>query len=150
MPSPNLPSVKSAAVTAAPTQTSRQCTCTSGNVLNMSANSAVTTASEMLKLSTCQTTAPPGKDCSKTCPSQVSAALRISDTSSRNATPTTKVKEKKRSLTMPQMPRPGLGATSQTVFNAACSSPKTPDAPNSNTTEPTAILNTPVPGARAF
>src|SRR6478609_3367655 len=118
--------------------------CTSGKVLKMSANKAVTTASEMLKLSTCQTKAPPGKDRSKTCPSQVSAALAISDTSSKNATPTTNVNEKKRSLTMPQMPRPGLGATSQTVFSAACS------APNSNTTRPTAMLNTPVPGVCAF
>src|SRR6478735_2515593 len=118
MPSPNLPRVKSAAVTAAPTQTSRHWMRTSGKVLKISANKAVTTANEMQKFSTCQTTAPPGSDCAKNCPTQVSAALTTSETSSKNATPTTKVKEKKRSLTMPQMPRPGLGATSQTVFNA--------------------------------
>src|SRR4051812_19675882 len=112
MPSPNLPKVKSAAVTAAPIQTSRQWICTSGKVLKISANKAVTTANEMPKLSTCQTTAPPGNECAKNCPSQVSAALAINDTSSKNATPTTKVNEKNRSLMIPQMPRPGLGATS--------------------------------------
>ncbi len=54
--------------------------------------------------------------------------------------------EKKRSLTMPQMPRPGLGATSQTVFSADCSSPNTPDAPNSRTNSPTPMLRKPEPG----
>src|SRR4051794_16975264 len=124
--------------------------CTSGKVLNISANRAVTTPTEMPKFNTCQTTAPPGNVCSKNAPTQVSAALTTSETNNKNATPTTNVNEKKRSLMMPQMPRPGLGATSQTVFSAACSSPNTPDAPNSRTTTPTAILKTPVPGARAF
>src|SRR4051794_14927897 len=72
------------------------------------------------------------------------------ETNSKNATPRTKVNEKKRSLTMPQMPRPGLGATSQTVFSADCSSPNTPDAPNNRTTTPTMMLTTPDPGACAF
>src|SRR6188768_2111495 len=150
MPSRNLPKVKRPAVTAAPTHTSFQRIFTSGKVLNMSANKAVTTAIEIQKFSACQTTAPPGSECSNTCPTQVSAALTISDTSSKNATPTTNVKEKKRSLTTPQMPRPGFGATSQTVFSAACSSPNTPEAPNSNTTTPITRLNTPVPGVFAF
>src|SRR6478735_8659590 len=123
---------------------------TSGRVLKMSAKREVTTPSEMQKFRTCQSTAPPGSVCSKNAPTQVRAALTTSETSNKNATPTTNVNEKKRSLTMPQMPRPGLGATSQTVFKAACSSPKTPDAPNSNTTTPTAMLSTPVPGVCAF
>src|SRR6478736_844306 len=118
---------------------SRQWMRTSGKVLNISANNAVTTPSEIRKFNTCQTKAPPGNVCSKNCPTQVSAALTTSETSNKNATPTTSVNEKKRSLTMPQTPRPGLGATSQTVFNAPCSSPNTPDAPNSSTTTPTEI-----------
>src|SRR6478609_5222087 len=103
MPSRNLPKVNSPAVTAAPIHTSFQWIFTSGKVLNISANRAVTTAIEMQKFSSCQTTAPPGSECSNTCPTQVSAALTIKETSSKNATPTTSVKEKKRSLTTPQM-----------------------------------------------
>src|SRR5450432_122997 len=116
----------------------------------MSANRAVTTASEMQKFSACQTTAPPGSELANTWPTQVNAVLTTSETNSRKATPTTSENEKKRSFTRPQMPRPGFGVTSQTVLSADCSSPKTPEAPNNNTTTPTTMLKMPVPGVCAF
>src|SRR5689334_3067627 len=100
-PSRCLPIVNSTAVTAAPSQTSRQATLASGTTLNKSAKSTVTTANESAKLMTCQSTAPPGKVSANTVPNALSAALSTSETSSKKATPSTMVKEKKRSFSLP-------------------------------------------------
>ncbi len=62
-----------------------------------------------------------------------SAALRSSDTMSRNPVPSTMRKLGKRSFMLSQMLLCRLG-TCQMVFRASCSSPKTLEAPNSNMT----------------
>jgi hypothetical protein len=145
-----LPTVNSTEVTMPPTHASCHATLASGTVLNITANSAATTPSEITKLMLCQTASPPGSALPKKWPIAPSPAVKIIDTSNKNATPITIANENKRSLITPLMPRPGFGSTSQIVSSADCSSLKTPEAPKSRTTMPAMLLRTPAVGACAL
>src|SRR5262245_36674370 len=150
MPSKNLPIVKSAAVTTAPSHTSFHLTTASGTYLKMSAKRPVTMANEKAKLTTCQRGSPPGSAFENVEPTALNSALKTSDTSSMNATPSTIVKDRKRALICPTTPRPGLGFTSQMVSRVDWSSPNTPDAPRKSVTTPTTVLTMPLDGDFAW
>src|SRR5262249_4436456 len=67
------------------------------------------------------------------------------ETRSRKPVPNTIVKDRKRSRIMPRIPRPGLGATFQTVFKASCNCPNTPEAPKSSVAIPRMVAVMPPP-----
>ncbi len=135
---------------AAPTSTSRQLISTSGIVLKMSAKNRVKMPKEMTKFTmnnriSASDTRPPMK-----LPRLASTVLRTSDTSRMKPMVSTIVKERKRSLMIPTMPRLGLGLTPKMVFMASCNWVKTPDAPNSSRARPNSVgSNSPLPGCSA-
>ena len=90
------------------------------------ANNSVMTRKAATWFTICQTK--PGNSALIEEPTADRPALKRSDTNSKKAVPKTIDKERKRSLIKPQIPRPGLGATCQTVFSASCNCPKTPAA----------------------
>ena len=74
----------------------------------------------------------------------------VNETSRRKHTPPTMPKERNRARKKPMMPAPGLGLTLHTVLSASWSCPKTPLAPKSATTTPTAVAKMPWDGLEAF
>jgi hypothetical protein len=90
--------MKSRAVTAAPTHTSRQAIWASGSTLNIAANRSVTTRNESARLNTYSTAVetPPGTSPPNESPNADSAAVRASDTSRRKAIPRIMPNEKTR------------------------------------------------------
>ena len=149
----NLPTTNSTAVTAPPTQTSRQATRASGSTLNSAANSAVMTTSETTWLSTWSSVAemPSGSIEPSAPPNAVSAALSTSETSSRKATLRIMPKENTRfRMNDLRPPFSGSGATSHARLSAAWSWPNAPVAPSARAMMLSTVGRTPLdPGARA-
>src|SRR3954454_23215094 len=89
MPIANLPTANSKEVTAAPTQTSRQEIFTRGNILNISANNSVNTASDSTRFAACSATSTPKNHPLQYSPQAASAAFATSDTINKNPIVTT-------------------------------------------------------------
>ncbi len=138
--------VNNAAVSPAPTQTSRQATFASGSTLKIRAKSPVTTANETMKFNAWRTASGKGRRPLNHFPNAANALLSINDTSRRKPVPSTATKDRNRSFTNPQTPRPSLGSTPQTVLSASWSWPKTPEAPSSNVPTAMMVVNRPVAG----
>jgi hypothetical protein len=91
MPINNLPSSNSAAVIAAPSQTSRHSTSVSGSNLNMTANITVIAAKEISEPATCSMVC--GSSAPRYCPAADNAVVNASEISNRKPTPTIAVSE---------------------------------------------------------
>ena len=83
------------------------------------------TPNETTKLIACQSRSIPGSQLWPKLPNADSTALSTKETSNIKATPSTIVKESKRSLSVAQIERPGLGSTFQILFSEFCSWLKT-------------------------
>ncbi len=137
------PIVNRNAVTTAPIQTSPQVICTSGSTLYIRANSNVITAKEITKLMIPHNAVKPGNAPDIYVPMPARTALTTKETNNKNAITRTIPNDRKRDRMKLAIPRPGLGATSQIVFNASCNWPNTPDAPINSVIIPTVVANTP-------
>ena len=91
--------VKRIAVSAAPYQTGRQGSFTSGRYLKISANRQVITPIDTIALTMFQNAPMPSE-----CTTADSTVLITSETSRRNAVPSTRVSERKRCLTIAMNP----------------------------------------------
>jgi len=144
-----LPSVNSAEVMTAPTQTSRQVTRASGSILNMHANSPAITTNETIAFAIWSTADSVGHSWPNQWPNAARPALATSDTNSTNPVPSTIANEAScwRTITRKPLRR---GTTSQMRSSELCSWANTPVAPIINITTPTTVAITPELGRRAL
>ena len=112
-----MPTLKSKAVKMAPIQTSRHLTRASGSTLKIIAKSRVMTRKETIKFSACATRPGIGRALPSAPVKAESNAEITMEMRSKKPTPRTMAKERKRLLIKPQIPRPGLGCTSQITFS---------------------------------
>src|SRR5262249_24801106 len=118
MPISNLPSSNSAAVIAAPSQTSRQSTSVSGSNLNMIANIAVMATNEMNEPPACSTVC--GSSAPRYCPAADNPVVNNSETSNRKPMPN---RRQRNQIGAGELPDAAdfFSSTSQTVLKASLS-----------------------------
>src|SRR5688500_1036582 len=146
----DLPAVNRTAVTAAPSQTLRQASVTSGRNLKIRANMAATTTVEKTAFTVSSSAAGTDSTLPTNVPMAAIHALTARETSKRNPTPTTIANDQNRSLTITRTPRPGFVVTPQTVLRASCSSPNRPHRPKSKVTTPRVVGSKPPPSRRTL